>query len=309
MGLHGRLRFNGLFERARPLTVEDKRPIHSSVPAPTPTTANLVANSGLPDFARPPVDEVVLSVEFAPIAGFSAPHFGLYWERIRSIYPRLETKPPISSPGDPLAAPPTQLSLSLLAAPEVRCWFLEERGTYLIQLQNDRFLQNWRKVEGTEVYPRYPVLRERFERDWTSLLGFLKDEGLGQPRVQQCEVLYVNNIEYEKGWSGYGELDKVVATITTPSHKGRFLPAPERASMQMTYALENDAGRLFVTLTPIIRSRDNAEVLQIRISARGAPKSSDVRDVLDWLDLGRKWVVRGFADFTTDNMHKIWGKK
>jgi uncharacterized protein (TIGR04255 family) len=272
----------------------------------TPHTANVSADSGLPDFANPPVDEVVLSVEFAALPGFGVPHFGLFWERIRSEYPKFEVKPPLSSPGDQFA--PNQVSLQLLATPEVRCWFLEESGSYLLQLQNDRLLLNWRKVVGTETYPRYPMLRDRFERAWIAFLDFLSAEGIPSPRVVQCEVLYVNNIAYDKGWKGFGELHKVVGTLATPQH-GRFLPAPERTTMQMAYALENNAGRLFVTLTPVIRSRDSAEVLQIRLNARGAPKSSESNDLLQWLDLGRRWVVRGFADFTTENMHKVWGKK
>ena len=122
-------------------------------------------------------------------------------------------------------------------------------------------------------------------------------------------MAYVNHIEHDKGWSGYGELDKVVKAIATPKASNKFLPPPEQVSMQVAYRLDASAGRLHVSFVPVIRARDGAEVLQMTLTARGAPKSEAIEDVFAWLDMARKWVVRGFADFTTESMHKIWGKK
>jgi uncharacterized protein (TIGR04255 family) len=201
------------------------------------------------------------------------------------------------------------MALAFVNVPAIRSWYLDQSGNRLIQVQHDRFVINWRKVSGTEAYPRYPVLRERLQVEWGRFCDFLKDEGLERPRVNQCEVLYVNNIDYEKGWSSYGELDKVIAALATPKPKNRFLPHPERVSMEVTYRLEDSAGRLHVAFVPVIRTRDASEVLQMTLTARGAPKSPSDEDVFAWLDLGRKWVVRGFADFTTEQMHRIWGKQ
>lgn len=270
------------------------------------------SDSGLPDFLQPPVDEVALSLQFAPIAGFSVPHFGLFWEKVRNEYPRFETQPPIANVTEQFgsgAAIGRQVGLAFVTVPEIRCWYLDQSGSRLIQVQHDRFVLNWRKVIGTESYPRYPVLRERLQEEWGRFCDFLRDEKLDRPKINQCEVLYVNNIEYEKGWSGYGELDKVIAALATPKPRNRFLPHPERVTMQVTYRLEENAGRLHVSVVPVIRARDGKEVLQMTLTARGAPKSTSDEDVFAWLDLGRKWVVRGFADFTTETMHNVWGKQ
>lgn len=271
-----------------------------------------MSDSGLPDFAQPPVDETALSIQFAPIPGFSVPHFGLYWARVRNEYPRFELQQPISNvteqfgPDLPFGK---QLGITFLELPEIRCWFLDQSGSRLVQVQRDRLVHNWRKVTGTETYPRYPALRASLQIEWGRFCDFLKDEKLERPKINQCEVSYVNNIEYGKGWKDYGELDKVIAALATPKQKGRFLPDPERATMQVTYCLEENAGRLYVSFIPVIRGRDGKEVLQMTLTARGAPKSSSEDDVFGWLDLGRKWIVRGFADFTTVEMHSIWGKQ
>ena len=266
----------------------------------------------LPDFRSPPVDEVALSLLFAPIPGFQIPHYGLYWNDIRADYPQSQVQPPVPNLTEQAGTSiprPIRFDLSLVNSPEVRCWFLDEHGEYLIQLQHDRFVVNWRKAKGEEIYPRYPAMRARLEKEWRRFRDFLTGQGLEAPKVNQCEVLYVNNIEYGKGWNGYGELDRVVATLATPKAKTQFLPAPERAIMQVVYGLEDGVGRLYVSFQPVIRARDGVEVLQMTLNARGAPKSPDDAGVLAWLDIGRKWVVNGFEDFTTNSMHEIWGKK
>ncbi|OFW08460.1 MAG: hypothetical protein A3H27_17575 [Acidobacteria bacterium RIFCSPLOWO2_02_FULL_59_13] len=271
-----------------------------------------MSDSGLPDFAQPPVDEVALSLQFPPIAGFTVPHFGLYWQWVRGDYPRSEIKPPITNITEefgPGVAFARQMRIALTDLPEVRCWYFDDSGNRLVQVQRDRFVINWRKVTGAETYPRYPDLRDRLEREWTRFCEFLRNEGLERPKVNQCEVLYVNNIEYGKGWSGYGDLDQVIAALATPKAQNKFLPAPERMSMNVIYPLGESAGRLYVTFNPVVRARDGKEVLQMTLTARGAPKSASDDEVFAWLDLGRKWVVRGFADFTTDTMHKVWGKQ
>jgi len=280
--------------------------------APKPShTASTTSDSGLPDFLKPPVDEVALSIQFSPIPGFNIQHYGVYWQNIRTEYPRFEVQQPIPNVTEQFGQGffGRHLGLALLALPEVRGWCLDQTGNRLIQIQRDRFVYNWRKVSGTETYPRYPEIRRVLEKEWSRFCGFLRDEKLEAPKVNQCEVLYVNNIEYEKGWSGYGELDKVVATLATPRSKTRFLPIPERVNMEVVYRLEEDAGRLYVLFNPVIRGRDAKEVLQMSLTARGAPKSSSESDIFAWLDLGRKWVVRGFADFTAEEMHQIWGKQ
>jgi hypothetical protein len=51
----------------------------------------------LPDFKRPPVTEVVLSVQFATIPEFRSVHIGLLWERLREKYPNVTEHPPLNA--------------------------------------------------------------------------------------------------------------------------------------------------------------------------------------------------------------------
>lgn len=265
----------------------------------------------LPDFENPPVEETALSIQFAPIPRFGIPHYGLYWSRIRDQFPQFEVQTPIQNvmeQYETAARNAPRFGIRFVNAPDLRCWFLDETTTRLIQLQQDRFVHNWRRVKGDEKYPRYENVRETLSAEWRRFCSFLNEERMDQPDVNQCEVTYVNHIEYFKGWANYGELGKVIRLWSETGSWG-FLPPPERVNMKMNYLLPDNSGRLHVSLAPVIRARDATEVLQVTLTARGAPKSAKLDDVFSWLDLGREWVVKGFADFTSEVMHKNWGRK
>lgn len=266
----------------------------------------------LPDFDDPPVVETVLGVQFSPLERFSIPHIGLYWTKIRSSYPQCETQAPLSPVVEEFGPrkPRTDATPGIEFAPEppVRCWFMNPSSTRLLQLQKDRFIQNWRKVKGDEVYPRYETLRSSFPEEWQRFCRFLEEERLGTPDVNQCEVTYVNHIEIGRGWQSYGEIQRVVA-CWSGKYSGDFLPEPETVRLNISYLMPDKRGRLHIIMEPAIRRIDATEILQLRLTARGRPASSSVEDILDWFDTGHEWIVSGFTDFTTSEMHRIWRRR
>ncbi|MFQ5729879.1 MAG: TIGR04255 family protein [Waddliaceae bacterium] len=265
----------------------------------------------LPNFKNPPVTETVLGVQFDPIEKLSAPVYGLYYSKIRDEYPDFEVHPPLSQAverfDEKLGIVPPTINLDIRKTPDVRCWFLEKEGNRLLQAQKDRFIQNWRKVKEDDVYPRYESLKPIFKREWLRFCDFLKEEGLSSPEVNQCEVTYINHLEIGKGWRTFGEIDKITKYWSRES--GEFLPVAERGSINLRYQIPERLGRLYINLKPAIRKIDAKEIFQVELTARDAPSSSKVEDIMGWLDLGREWVVKGFADFTTNELHQIWEEK
>lgn len=63
------------------------------------------ADQSLPRFDVPPVVEMVLGVEFADLPGWSIPHYGLFWGRIRSDYLHCTVKEPLLSQLETFAEP------------------------------------------------------------------------------------------------------------------------------------------------------------------------------------------------------------
>ena len=265
----------------------------------------------LPDFDDPPIVETALSVEFATLAKWRVPHFGLFWHEIHNDYDRFEVQSPLASQVEKFgieARIPQTLKAELLLEPPVRCWFISKSDTRLIQVQNDRFVHNWRKAGTAEGYPHYENIRPTFEREWTRFCAFLESNSIGRPDVRQCEITYVNHIEPGKAWNTLADLPNVLA-CWSGTWSGDFLATPEVVAVNAAFVIPNNRGRLHISLQPAVRHADAKEILQLTLTARGKPAAADTASILNWFDLGREWIVRGFTDFTSTKMHKLWKRK
>jgi uncharacterized protein (TIGR04255 family) len=267
----------------------------------------------LPEFDQPPVIEVVLGVQFEKLGSLGAPQLGYVWHVFRERFPRTEGKLPLDPAFEhfgPRAGrrPGVQMQL-MQAPPEPRLWFLNERGTELVQVQPDRFVRNWRKREDTEEYPRYEKLRESFQQDFEEFRGVICREQWGDVEPNQCEVTYVNLIPADEGWQHHGDLDKVL-TVFSARYSDDHLHKPEQAAVSLQYVLKDDkgepAGRLRIAAEPVLRVSDNRPAIRLSLTARGKPERSTIEDAMAFLDRGHEAVVRGFTSITTPEMHKVW---
>jgi len=176
------------------------------------------------DFNKPPVIETVLSIQFAPIHSLSILHAGLYWAKIRENYPEAAVRPPLGQAKEEFSSrnrKKPEFGFEVITEPSLRCWFTHRDMNQLIQVQKDRFIYNWKKANDTETYPRYERIKEKCLLEWKGFLEFLAEEHLGAPEANQCEVTYVNHIEYGQGWKTFGELNNVIAPLShlnDPSH-------------------------------------------------------------------------------------------
>ena len=69
-------------------------------------------------------------------------------------------------------------------------------------------------------------------------------------------------------------------------------------------SIEGPLGRLHVSVEP--RFQDEHPFFRMSLTARGRPAGTDFDGVRRFLDVGREWIVKGFTDFTTEAMHKLW---
>ncbi len=262
----------------------------------------------LPEFANPPVIETLIGVQFDPIDKLTIPLLGYFWGKVRDQYPTCDIKPALGPIVEEFgsAIKPPKIQFSLEEIPSVRFWFVTSEKTRLLQIQNDRFIHNWRKVQSSDEYPRFSSVRSTFEKEWLRFSHFLEEEKIDMPVVNQCEVTYVNHIEPGTAWKKTGEIEKVISHWSSVQVAG-FLPEPEIVNIHTRFLLPDSKGRLYIVLEPAIRRRDVREVLQLNLTVRGKPDTSKLEDILSFFDLGHEWLVRGFTDFTTKEMHKLWG--
>lgn len=268
-----------------------------------------VHNSSLPDFDKPPAVETLLGVHFRPLQQWKTQYFGKFWDKISREYPDVQVHPPLNSEqGLRVEVTPKEAMIRVSGEVPVRWWYFHKSGKRLVQVQNDSFVQNWRKRGAGDPYLHYDQLRPSFAAMWKQFRAFLRAQSVDQPKAEICEVTYVNHIDRGSGWDSFSDLPKVV-TCWSEQTSGDFLPAPNQVSFNTFYTFSKQSGHLQVGLQHGIRESDKKETLQLTLTARCKPDSSDTAELLRCLDLNRMWVVRGFADITTPEMHEIWGRK
>ena len=253
-------------------------------------------SQNLPDYKNPPVIEVACGISFETIEKLRGPHFGLFWKKVRKKFPvcdhaqRLEISPP-------------EFDLKNYLP---RMWFINEEKNMLIQLQNNRFFFNWRRMQQEEAYPRYNTIIKAFKTNLGIFHKFLEEENLGSVKSIKCELTYINHIPKGEGWESLGDINGVFRDLTWSSNE-RFLLPPVGLGGQVLFALPDDSGRLNVTLQHGERKIDKHPMLILQITATGlgADKSNDA--VWEWFEVAHEWIVCGFTDLTGATIQKdIW---
>lgn len=262
----------------------------------------------LPEFENPPVVEVALSVQFdAPV--LEGPLLMLRWGQIRDRFPRFQQAPPVPLATEAFDGPQgrrIEIQFSDIP-PTPRILMMSESNTRVLQLQQNMFGYNWRKLEFEHEYPRYDRIIQDFEREFEEFEEFLSHERLGALSPVQCEVTYVNRIFPEGVWDTHSDIGEVIPSTTLRLTEG-FLPSMEqmRCASQFVICGEDGAsiGRLHVSIEP--GYIDNIPIYLMRLTARGEPQENSLSGIIKMMDVGHEWIVRGFTTLTSKEMHDVW---
>ncbi len=263
-----------------------------------------------PNFEDPPVVERVLSVQFEPLAGFTAAHAGCFWKerlckefpnvveaaRIDDEYERFEPgkTPSFRRPRFMIRPTPGQLRTQLISSD----------GDRLFQLQDTRFIYNWRRQSSTNAYPRYEAVFQSFETEFGKFCEFAKALGLGDVVPNQWEVTYVNHLEKGKDWNSMADWPKVIGGFHVPvSNSSQVF---ESFGGEWHLVLEENRGRLHVTINHGQLDSGN-EMLLLQLTARG-PFSDISKGLKADFDFGHDQIIDSFSKITTSEAQKNWGK-
>lgn len=265
----------------------------------------------LPDFDNPPVIEVAISVQFETLHSLRTKQLGLLAKEFEKEFPIVEEHPPRNPSFEEFGLrKPPKLEVKIEKGIMVpRLWFLNDAGTGLIQVQQDRLVHNWRKIDDKDKYPRYENVKEKFMETLNTFRQFLDQEKVGELVPNQCELTYVNNILQDEAWEHYGQIDRLF-TVWRCDYSNSFLQEPDEVQFSVRYIIPGDdgqpIGRLHINVQPAIRKKDGTPIIEMSLTARGRPAGVSVKDVSAFLDIGRKWIVKGFTSITSKEMHQHW---
>lgn len=264
----------------------------------------------LPKYDRPPVAEVAMGVHFPALSGLGVARLGLLAERLKSQgYRDLEQHATIPFRPEPAAGKftPVQIGFRISGRPETpRTWFLNESGNRVIQVQQDMFLHNWRKVSADEKYPDFEEVHRSFAKQWADFQAFLGDHSM-KVVPDQCQLTYVNQAMKGDGWEGPVDWARLFTTFRWEP-KSPFLPEPECVGWLLTWPLEEGRGRLYMELTPGA-TKDNQPLLRWEFTARGQPAQATDEGMENWYAMAHRWIVTAFADLNTEDADTLWERR
>lgn len=260
----------------------------------------------LPDYTNPPLDEVVLGVQFAPIPGYSSVNAQAISQLFASHFPRVEEHPLLQPQYETFGGvnPQTGFQFQLSAVPPgSRLWFISGESNHLLQFQPDRFIANWRRSSNPAPYPRFEGVAEAFRSNLTLLADHVSRNFGYEMAINQAELSYINIIPVtdfaEAGhwfsvWKGDNlNLEGLNTTFTEIAKDGEGLPF----------------ARLHCQIQSVFSVDGKHRAFSLNLTFRGKPAGSDIPTAMRFLENGRAAIVTRFAAITTPQAHEVWGRK
>lgn len=268
----------------------------------------MVDETPLPRFWKPPVVEVAVGVQFADV--LTPVHLGLYYQRIKTRFPKVQVVPPLPAMFETFALPdaPAPIAPIFVDGTRSRMWFTSEDDNLLIQLQGDKLIFNWRSGAQGSPYPHFDAIQAEFAQAYEGLEALAKAEKL-EIAANQCEIAYVNSILTASTRIPLSEPQKIFR-FWNDAHGPEWREPLEDLSFNARYRLTDEAGnpfgRLTVSLVAGWAPNEASPAFRFQITARGQPRGPAYAGVAAFHDHAHKAIVRCFAAITTPEMHKLW---
>lgn len=255
----------------------------------------------LPSFERPPVVEVAVGVHFLQLQGFNSVALVRLADKWRGLYPKTQEQPalPPEAPAGQGGVFTIQLQNSL---PPIRLWLLSDDESFLVQIQHDRLLLNWRKVQDNDPYPRYGKLRQDFSQLWSEFVQYIVDGDYGVLQPMLAEVTFFNRIPI----SGAADVPKFIASLNSQWTLEDHLATGLQFQRAIAGAASQHRGHQKIALA----YQPELSFLQLETSSlvMTDAEATDSAAIFSALDEAHDAGVLTFDHTTTDSAHTQWGK-
>ena len=263
------------------------------------------------DFAKPPVDEVVLSVLFKPLNGFLAPHLGALWQEFKKDqFARIVERPLVNPTIEifPNQGEETEFEISNVP-PFPRTWFIHEGESKILQVQRDRFTFNWRRTDSDQKYPGFSAIFESFEGFYNRFGEIMKNLELGSVTPLQYELSYIDQLMHGDGWNVLNDIGKVYNMFVDSQHANSFWKGAELMIFQTSFSVPDLRGRLHLAISNRVKMPDQRQTLQTDFTVRGFPENAAYPMEM-WFKEARDEIREKFISmFTEDIQTQIWERR
>ena len=262
------------------------------------------------DFARPPVDEVVLSVLIQSLDNLLAPHLGAIWTEFKKDrFVRIFEQPPVIPTVEKLTNSMVDAELRIGNIPELaRIWFIHENEDQILQVQRDRFTFNWRKTDSDQKYPGFSTIYERFQDFYSRFCLTIEKLDVGSVQPLQYELTYIDQLMYGESWNSIYDVGKIFNMFNDSFESEHFWEGAESLNFRTTFPVRDLHSRLHVAISNRLKMPEKIHTLQTDFTLRGSPENADY-EIATWFNLARDRINDKFVSMFSENIQtQVWGR-
>jgi uncharacterized protein (TIGR04255 family) len=256
-------------------------------------------SANLPSFEHPPVIEVAVGVHFLQLPGLNTVALVRLADRWHERYPKVQEQPAL-----PPAAPGGQVFTFQVqnSPPPQRFWLLTDNESLLVQIQYDRLLLNWRRVDDDDAYPRYGKLRQDFSKLWSEFVDYVASGDFGALQPNLAEVTFFNRIPASSASAVPAAIDAL--------NPHWVLDGQQATTLQIERAIVDSVGGQSGQQNIALGYRPEFGFIQLEIASRVRidAEANDLAAILSALDEAHDVDVLTFDEITTDAAQTAWGK-
>lgn len=257
----------------------------------------------LPNFQNPPVDEVVVGVQFGATPKFLSVNYGDVWSIFKDQYPIVQEQELLVPQFETFGGMRQGASVQFNFGPQVahnRLWFVSEDQNHLIQFQRDRLLTNWRKRTGDGGYPRFETILKEFEQRYGQVASYFTSKLDHSLTINQCEVSYFNIIPVDD----FSEIGRWLSCFGKEELKMEGIAATFDEVLKDSEA--KPFARIYYEIQSVTSVDGLMKAIRFTLTVRGAPEVQSLDSAIRFLTFAREKIVTRFTEITTSEAHIFW---
>jgi uncharacterized protein (TIGR04255 family) len=250
------------------------------------------------NFKKSPLNELYFGLQYY-VDGLTFVVQNEFFTMISDDFPNIEEKPPLLMTFDKMHIGMVNDPRNASFAPQKRYFFINSSNTKLIQMQEGKFLLNWRQLpEKEEEYPHFTNVFNDFKKYWDILYSILKKNNVSL-ELNQLELSYVNHIfldEFEEGIAGALNCLGPMKTLN------------EVDSLSFNFSLIDNIcnGHINLSLKSGTRNADKKPLFRLETIMRGF-FSNECNDIDSWFNHAHNRIIDVFMQIVSEKAKNVWG--
>ena len=251
-------------------------------------------------FKNPPIIELICGVQY-DIANYNFILESDFYSQVKQSYPIIEVNQPLGPVFDKFSK---VLDSDYEPRPPFfkRYFFIDETRSKLIQLQEGRYLFNWRKLEGQEtIYPTFRNVYNEFYANWSLLEKVFQSHKI-EYSINQLELTYIDHIPVEEFNPEIAKIDDIFVFFNNTGQLNNI----NSLNIGFSIPINDLFGHINIKLNTAIRKKDQKGVIVLDSTLRGM-MGNKINSIDEWFSKAHDLTINLFVELLTDNAKQKWG--